>query len=117
MSVGGADGLLPAHRDGAAMNGAPALAMAEKGRQPTLHDEAVKDGPPGLVAAQAMPPIVIGQDLAETVGASVGDTVWVTSPQGELTPFGPMPKVERFQLVGIFKSGFISTTRAMRLRG
>ena len=48
----------------------------------------------------------MGRDLADTIGAQVGDTVWVTSPQGELTPLGVMPRVERFQLAGIFKSGF-----------
>ncbi len=53
-----------------------------------------------------MPPIVIGQDLAETLGAKVGDTVLVTSPQGELTPFGFVPRYQRFLVVGIFKSGF-----------
>jgi lipoprotein-releasing system permease protein len=54
----------------------------------------------------AVPPIVIGQDLAETIGVKVGDTVLVTSPQGEVTPFGLVPRYQRFQLVGIFKSGF-----------
>ena len=49
---------------------------------------------------------MIGQDLADTIGAQVGDTVWVTSPQGELTPLGVMPRVQRCELVGIFKSGF-----------
>ena len=49
---------------------------------------------------------MIGQDLAETIGAEVGDTVLVTSPQGELTPLGIVPKYQRFQVVGIFKSGF-----------
>jgi len=63
-------------------------------------------GAPGSVAAQAVPPIVIGQDLAETLGAEVGDTVLVTSPQGELTPFGLEPKYQRFVVAGIFKSGF-----------
>jgi len=57
-------------------------------------------------AAQAVPPIVIGSDLAETIGAAVGDAVLVTSPQGELTPLGLVPKYRRFQVVGIFKSGF-----------
>ncbi len=52
------------------------------------------------------PPIVIGNDLAETIGASVGDTVLVTSPQGELTPLGLIPRYQRFQVEGIFKSGF-----------
>ncbi|MHB1021693.1 MAG: FtsX-like permease family protein [Acidobacteriaceae bacterium] len=52
------------------------------------------------------PPIVIGYDLADTIGAQVGDTVLVTSPQGELTPLGLIPKYQRFQVVGIFHSGF-----------
>jgi lipoprotein-releasing system permease protein len=32
--------------------------------------------------------------------------VLVTSPQGELTPFGMVPKYNRFHVVGIFNSGF-----------
>lgn len=57
-------------------------------------------------AAQPLPPIVIGNDLAETIGAKVGDAVLVTSPQGELTPLGLVPKYQRCVVVGIFKSGF-----------
>jgi len=57
-------------------------------------------------AAQASPPIVIGKDLAETLGAQVGDAVLVTSPQGELTPLGLVPRYQRFRVVGIFASGF-----------
>jgi lipoprotein-releasing system permease protein len=91
------------------------------GVHPTLRGEAAKDGAPGLSSAgdssaggsasepsavQAIPPIVIGKDLAETVGASVGDDVLVTSPQGELTPLGLVPRYQRFQVVGIFNSGF-----------
>jgi lipoprotein-releasing system permease protein len=52
------------------------------------------------------PPIVVGRDLAESLNAKVGDTVLVTSPQGELTPYGVVPKYQRFQIVGIFHSGF-----------
>jgi lipoprotein-releasing system permease protein len=55
---------------------------------------------------RAIPPIVIGQDMAETLGAKVGDGVLVTSPQGELTPLGLVPKYERFEVAGIFRSGF-----------
>lgn len=54
----------------------------------------------------AMPPIVVGKDLAEEIGATVGSVVLVTSPQGELTPFGMVPKYIRFRVVGIFNSGF-----------
>ncbi len=54
----------------------------------------------------AMPPIVLGQDMADNLGATVGSVVLVTSPQGELTPFGMVPKYTRFRVVGIFDSGF-----------
>jgi lipoprotein-releasing system permease protein len=52
------------------------------------------------------PPIIIGQDLATTIGAEVGDTILVTSPQGELTPLGLVPKYQRYSVAGIFNSGF-----------
>jgi lipoprotein-releasing system permease protein len=54
----------------------------------------------------AMPPIILGQDMADNLGATVGSVVLVTSPQGELTPFGMVPKYSRFRVVGIFNSGF-----------
>jgi lipoprotein-releasing system permease protein len=53
-----------------------------------------------------MPPIIIGKDMADNLGATVGSVVLVTSPQGELTPFGMVPKYSRFRVVGIFDSGF-----------
>jgi lipoprotein-releasing system permease protein len=53
-----------------------------------------------------MPPIVLGKDMADDLGARVGSVVLVTSPQGELTPFGLVPKYTRFRVVGIFDSGF-----------
>jgi lipoprotein-releasing system permease protein len=54
----------------------------------------------------AMPPIILGKDMADNLGATVGSVVLVTSPQGELTPFGMVPKYRRFRVVGIFNSGF-----------
>jgi lipoprotein-releasing system permease protein len=53
-----------------------------------------------------MPPIILGKDMAEEIGATVGSVVLVTSPQGELTPFGMVPKYIRFHVAGIFNSGF-----------
>jgi len=90
--------------------------VGHQGEQPTLRDGAAKDGPPEPLssgplssdaeAARDLPPIVIGQDLAETLGAEVGDKVLVTSPQGELTPFGIVSKYQGYRVAGIFKSGF-----------
>ena len=66
--------------------------------------------PDSLVGVQqrfaAMPPIVLGKEMADNLGARVGSEVLVTSPQGELTPFGMVPKYNRFRVVGIFNSGF-----------
>jgi|SRR6187402_3189356 len=56
--------------------------------------------------SSARMPIILGSDLAETIGAKVGDTVLVTSPQGELTPLGLIPKYQRYRLAGVFHSGF-----------
>jgi lipoprotein-releasing system permease protein len=53
-----------------------------------------------------LPPIVLGKDLADSIGASVGDSVMVISPQGEMTPYGILPKYVHFRLAGIFHSGF-----------
>jgi lipoprotein-releasing system permease protein len=68
------------------------------------------DSPDSLQGVQqriaAMPPIVLGKEMADNLGATVGLTVLVTSPQGELTPFGMVPKYNRFRVVGIFSSGF-----------
>ena len=61
---------------------------------------------PGLPPNGDFPPIVLGQDLAETVGAGVGDSVMLISPQGEMTPVGMYPKVVRFRLAGTFHTGF-----------
>ena len=62
-------------------------------------DEACKTG-------RAIPPIVLGKDLAETIGATVGSTIMIISPQGELSPVGMMPKYQQFKVTGIFRSGF-----------
>jgi lipoprotein-releasing system permease protein len=61
----------------------------------------------------ALPPIVLGKDLAETIGAQVGDSVLVTSPQGELTPLGLSPRYQRFRVAGVFHSGFYQYDAAM----
>ena len=53
-----------------------------------------------------MPPIILGKDMADSLGASLGAVVLVTSPQGELTPFGLVPKYSRFRVAGILNSGF-----------
>ena len=61
---------------------------------------------PNAASRELAPPIVIGSELAASLGAAVGDSLLVTSPQGELTPLGLVPRYQRFRVVGIFASGF-----------
>ena len=69
-----------------------------------------EDNPDSLQGVEqrvaAMPPIILGKDMADNLGATVGSVVLVTSPQGELTPYGMVPKYVRYRVVGIFNSGF-----------
>ena len=95
-------------------SGQPASAPLQDKSNTTATDKGVRPAeatsPDDLAGVQqrvaAMPPIILGKEMAEQIGASVGSIVLVTSPQGELTPFGMVPKYLRFKVVGIFNSGF-----------
>jgi lipoprotein-releasing system permease protein len=49
--------------------------------------------------------IVIGRDLAQQLGAEVGDAVTLLTPHGSLSPMGMMPRTRRLEVVGIFSLG------------
>jgi len=52
-----------------------------------------------------LPPVIVGEELAMTLGVFIGDVVKVTSPEGHLTPFGMLPRTRSFRVVGIFALG------------
>jgi len=53
-----------------------------------------------------LPGIILGLDLADRLGAYLGDTLVITSSQSmKQTPFGLIPKTRRFILTGIFDAG------------
>ena len=90
--------------------GDPSAGSGQAARATAGEDAGATKSPDSLATVQqrvaAMPPIVLGKDMADELGATVGSVVLVTSPQGELTPFGMVPKYNRFRVVGIFNSGF-----------
>jgi len=61
---------------------------------------------PADSSGASVPPVVLGRDLADSVGATDGDTVKLISPQGELTPLGMVPQIIPFHLAGTFHTGF-----------
>ena len=50
--------------------------------------------------------LLVGKELASDWKMAPGDFVTLLSPQGRLTPFGLIPRTQRFRVAGIFDSGF-----------
>jgi len=59
--------------------------------------------------------IVLGQDLARSLGVGPGDRVTLITPQANLTPAGVMPRLRRFTVVGIFSAGMYEYDSALAL--
>jgi lipoprotein-releasing system permease protein len=56
--------------------------------------------------ADGIQALLVGRILADELKISAGDYVSLTSPQGNLTPFGMLPRSRRFRVTGIYDSGF-----------
>ena len=68
--------------------------------------------------------IILGRELAQTIGLKPGDIATIISPEGHLTPVGLAPRYRDFKVAGIFASGlsdydetwaYISLDAAQRL--
>ncbi|HEB97735.1 MAG TPA: lipoprotein-releasing ABC transporter permease subunit [Sedimenticola thiotaurini] len=59
--------------------------------------------------------IILGRELAFTLGVGVGDRVTVVTPQIRVTPAGTMPRLKRFTVVGIFEVGMGEYDRGVAL--
>lgn len=64
-----------------------------------------EDGGSSVALEDTTPGIVVGEELAMTLGVFTGDVVKVTTPEGHLTPFGMVPRTRSFRVVGIFRLG------------
>lgn len=49
--------------------------------------------------------IVLGAELAQSLGAILGDKVVLMAPQGQFTPTGVVPRIKQFTVVGLFQIG------------
>ena len=49
--------------------------------------------------------IILGEELAQKLGVKPGDEVVVAIAKGNVTPAGVLPRLRRFQVAGIFRSG------------
>ena len=118
VKVGSADALTEAQRRGERTQDTP-IVTTEPGAPGAEEASKAENDPSSLQGLAtrfgALPPIILGKDMANDMGATVGSVVLVTSPQGELTPFGIVPKYVRFKVVGVFESGFYDYDSAWAL--
>lgn len=73
---------------------------------------------------EEVPSIILGKELSGAIGAFPGDFVDVMVPAGGISPFGPIPEVEKFRVAAVFQSGmfdfdtgfsFVSLKNAQRI--
>ncbi len=78
------------------------------------------------VPEDGVPGIVIGEDLARTLGVKLGDDVTLLTPKGTVSPVGLLPRQRRLRVVGLYALGlfefdaaygFVSLPLARRLVG
>ena len=53
----------------------------------------------------AVPPIILGKQLASDIRVGLGSKIRLISPSGPLTPMGIIPKIKTCRVVGLFESG------------
>ena len=61
--------------------------------------------PDGAIDSVTLPGLIIGKALSDKLGLYPGDIVNVFSPQLGSSPKGLIPKVRRFQILGLYNSG------------
>jgi lipoprotein-releasing system permease protein len=66
--------------------------------------ESLKDGSYG---------IILGKDLAQNLGVTMGDRVTLVAPEVRVTPAGVLPRLRRFTVVGIFEVGMYEYDAAL----
>ncbi len=94
---------------GANVRGIPtagiATDLAEHVEGGALSDLAVDHPIAGGAAGVELPGIILGREVAIELRVGLGDPVTVVSPLGTPTAVGMVPRVKRFVVAGVFRSG------------
>ena len=56
-------------------------------------------------ATKGLPGIILGKELAANLGVIRGDSVYMISPRGMLSPAGHIPAMVKFRITDLFESG------------
>jgi lipoprotein-releasing system permease protein len=77
---------------------------------PTLQGKVLSGSLEALQAGQDK--VAIGVRLAEALGATVGGSITIISPQGQTTPFGTVPRIVDYEVAAIFEVGVFDYDKA-----
>jgi len=64
-------------------------------------------------AAGAPPALVLGEELAKNLGLWLGDEAVLVSPQGTATGMGLLPKMKKFKVTGLVRTGYYEFDNTM----
>ena len=73
-----------------------------------INPEALKTAPETKAPTEgdaAGPGIILGRELARSLHVLKGDSVYVITPQGMISPIGHVPAMRRFKVLGYFETG------------
>jgi lipoprotein-releasing system permease protein len=65
----------------------------------------IKEGDFNKISGGDLPGIIMGKELASSLGVVIGDKVNIVSPMGEIGPMGMLPKIKQFAVTAIFEIG------------
>ncbi len=63
------------------------------------------------------PAVLLGEELAKGLGAWVGDNVILVSPKSAATAMGIMPKMRKFRVAGLIRTGYFEFDNTMAYCG
>jgi lipoprotein-releasing system permease protein len=91
---------------GALLKGIDAARVKNGIKGTDINRLATRSATPSLTgAASTLSGIILGKELAANLGVIRGDTVYMISPRGMLSPAGHIPAMVRFRIVDLFESG------------
>jgi lipoprotein-releasing system permease protein len=62
---------------------------------------------------KSIPKIILGQELANTVGVITGDQIILMAPRGFMSPMGQLPSMKQYEVTGTFDSGMYEYDSAL----
>lgn len=117
-------GAKPGAPDGQDKQGGPGD-EGEEGNEAAQETETAQAAKPGQSGQQGQPDysllregafnIVLGERLAQSLNAQVGEKISLLTPEGNATPAGMVPRLKQFKVVGLYRSDIYEVSSTLAL--